>query len=91
MNYKEKYKKFFRYTADEYVPCLVCNAPAVDIHHIIFRSKGGTDDMENLASLCRHCHDTVHFKNFGEFISVSDLQRLQKQKIEQKNLKKNTR
>lgn len=31
-----------------------------DVHHIIFRSKGGSDDPENLATACRLCHVDIH-------------------------------
>lgn len=29
-------------------------------HHIIFRSHGGPDTMENLITLCLHCHAKEH-------------------------------
>ena len=29
-------------------------------HHIVFRSHGGTDDLDNLITLCLRCHDAVH-------------------------------
>jgi hypothetical protein len=29
----------------------------LEVHHIIPRSKGGTDDPTNLITLCHHCHD----------------------------------
>jgi len=29
-------------------------------HHIIPRSAGGPDTLDNLATLCRRCHETVH-------------------------------
>jgi 5-methylcytosine-specific restriction endonuclease McrA len=29
-------------------------------HHIIFRSQGGEDTMENILVLCSACHDGVH-------------------------------
>jgi 5-methylcytosine-specific restriction endonuclease McrA len=29
-------------------------------HHLIFRSQGGDDAAENLATLCWICHDQVH-------------------------------
>jgi 5-methylcytosine-specific restriction endonuclease McrA len=29
-------------------------------HHIIFRSLGGDDSMENLITLCMACHRAVH-------------------------------
>ena len=34
------------------------------VHHIIFRSNGGTDSPENLITLCEGCHDKLHK---GEF------------------------
>ena len=32
----------------------------LEVHHIVFRSNGGTDDEENLITLCKECHDGVH-------------------------------
>ena len=32
----------------------------LEVHHIIFRSNGGTDDEENLITLCEDCHKKVH-------------------------------
>ena len=32
----------------------------LEVHHIKFRSDGGTDDEENLITLCKDCHDGVH-------------------------------
>ena len=37
-----------------------CKQPAVDTHHVIFRSLGGRDDVGNLVSLCRVHHEDVH-------------------------------
>ena len=37
--------------------CRVCRAlDAVDVHHVVLRSAGGTNDLGNLAALCRCCH-----------------------------------
>jgi len=47
----------------DWIPCEVCNAEAVDIHHVTPRSMGGSDEPENLIALCRvkdggtGCHD----------------------------------
>jgi 5-methylcytosine-specific restriction endonuclease McrA len=30
------------------------------VHHIIFRSQQGPDEMWNLITLCSSCHDGVH-------------------------------
>ena len=32
----------------------------LEVHHVKFRSNGGTDDEENLITLCKECHDGVH-------------------------------
>ena len=32
----------------------------LEVHHIKFRRDGGTDDEENLITLCKGCHDGVH-------------------------------
>ena len=45
--------------------CCLCRqfVPLViQVHHIIERSEGGTDDIENLIALCASCHATVHAK-----------------------------
>lgn len=34
------------------------------VHHVVFRSSGGTDSPENLIVLCSDCHDKLHN---GEF------------------------
>ncbi len=32
----------------------------IQVHHVVKRSLGGGDDLENLESLCVPCHDQVH-------------------------------
>ena len=49
------------------IQCEQCGAVAVDIHHKIFKSQGGKDNIENLAALCRGCHVKAH--NDKEFNS----------------------
>ena len=60
--YKRKYMKHYGYGEQDRVLCEVCHAEAVDIHHVIFRSQGGTNDIDNLIALCRSCHDKAHAK-----------------------------
>ena len=31
-----------------------------DVHHIVKRSNGGSDNLENLVLLCRECHSKNH-------------------------------
>lgn len=41
--------------------CAVCNRlHAVQVHHIVPRSEGGTDKPSNAIPLCPNCHDEVH-------------------------------
>lgn len=43
------------------LPCQVCNRPGPsDVHHWKTRGAGGTDDLENLVSLCRNHHMEFH-------------------------------
>ena len=46
--------------------CQKCKAKNVKlhVHHIIFRSKQGTNSPDNLITLCQDCHDKLHR---GEF------------------------
>ena len=32
----------------------------LEVHHITYRSNGGTDDENNLITLCKECHDNIH-------------------------------
>ena len=32
----------------------------VEAHHIVFRSKNGSNDLENYVTLCENCHKAVH-------------------------------
>ena len=32
----------------------------LEIHHIIFRRNGGSDDSDNLITFCKTCHDSLH-------------------------------
>ncbi len=53
------YLDHFDYDTDDFIPCEVCGAKAVDIHHIKARGMGGSntkDVIENLQALCRKCH-----------------------------------
>lgn len=41
--------------------CRECNFyKHLEVHHIIPRSKGGTDDPKNLITLCQRCHAKKH-------------------------------
>lgn len=48
---------------DKYT-CQYCKGKSKDekleVHHIVFRSRGGSDDEDNLITLCKKCHDKLH-------------------------------
>lgn len=61
----QKHTKVFMghygYCVQDIIMCQRCRVSvAVDIHHIVFRSQGGGDDIGNLIALCRKCHDLAH-------------------------------
>jgi len=45
-------------------PCVLCGwrLGRCDIHHIILRSKGGSNESSNLIRICPNCHRLVHQK-----------------------------
>lgn len=57
------YFLYFSYDISSFVPCELCGKQAVDVHHIIKRSKFGKkrkheqDLIGNLIGLCRNHHD----------------------------------
>ena len=41
--------------------CRFCNARySLHLHHIYYRSQGGSNDEQNLITLCTSCHAVVH-------------------------------
>ena len=60
------------FTRDKY-RCRKCGRIApLHAHHIVRRSSGGDDSLDNLVSLCFECHralhDTGRVRNHDEFI-----------------------
>lgn len=55
---KSNYMKYRK----EHVLCEIpsCRTLAVDCHHIIFKSQGGSDVPENFIALCRAHHEEAH-------------------------------
>jgi hypothetical protein len=56
------YLEFFNYCEQDFIPSEISNQRASDIHHIVFKSQGGKDTIENLIALTREEHDQAHFK-----------------------------
>ena len=53
---------------DDYT-CQYCKGKRKDskleVHHIVFRSQGGSDNQENLITLCHTCHSLLHSGKIG--------------------------
>ncbi len=66
------YLEHHGYTIADFIPCEVCGAKSVDIHHIEPRSKFGSktkeeqDNINNLIALCRECHDKAHTYEYSK-------------------------
>ena len=64
----------------DFIPCTTCGSRAVDIHHISPRKMGGSktkDFIQNLAALCRQCHDKAESsKEFNEIVKQKHLKLL---------------
>lgn len=59
-----EYRKLVKqvYKRDGY-KCVKCGLRQnLTPHHVIFRSHGGEDSLENLITLCIECHNGVHGK-----------------------------
>lgn len=56
----KNYLKAEGYGIQDIILCEKCGSVAVDIHHIKYKSQGGTDDRDNLIALCRDCHNEAH-------------------------------
>lgn len=42
------------------VACGVGGDNRLQLHHLVYRSQGGTHAQENLATVCFNCHEDVH-------------------------------
>lgn len=60
-NYEFSSRKEAVLNRDKYT-CQICGKKHIrlEVHHIIYCSQGGTDDEDNLITLCEDCHDKIH-------------------------------
>ena len=62
-NYGFENTKAMVLNRDDY-KCHICKnkkkGVKLEVHHIIFRSNGGSDDADNLITLCHDCHKKLH-------------------------------
>ncbi|MEA1967798.1 MAG: RRXRR domain-containing protein [Thermodesulfobacteriota bacterium] len=66
INYGFANTKAYILNRDNYT-CCHCKGKTknskLEVHHIIFRKNGGSDEPENLITLCKTCHDKLHTGN----------------------------
>ncbi|HDY89435.1 MAG TPA: HNH endonuclease [bacterium] len=67
--HKKIYMDHFGFTEADWTRCEVCGKTSVEIHHIKYKSRGGKDEINNLAALCRKCHNDCH----NEILSERDM------------------
>ena len=63
INYGFANTKAYVLTRDGYI-CQQCQGKSkesrLEVHHLLFRSEGGSDEEANLLTLCKTCHDALH-------------------------------
>lgn len=63
-NHVKNYLKHFDIGMEDTWQCEVCGKQDhivnLEIHHIIFRSHCGGDEVTNLICLCKNCHRKAH-------------------------------
>ena len=71
--------KAFVLNRDKYT-CQHCKTKqdTLEVHHIVFRSNGGSDEPDNLITLCRHCHRELHLGKIN-LQNIKGLKRKNKQ------------
>ena len=62
------------YKIFENIPCELCqwDKTTRDLHHIIEVSNGGTNELDNLISVCPNCHRMIH----NNLISKDDIENI---------------
>jgi hypothetical protein len=76
-------KQWARIAAEKLGPCRVCGSvengrveSKIQLHHVVSRSHGGADTMDNIVPLCLTCHDRVTQREplpcYGLLVSLSD-------------------
>ena len=70
-------KQWARIVAEKTGPCRVCGSvengrmeSKIQLHHLVPRSRGGDDTLDNIVPLCRRCHELV---TIGDTQSVRKL------------------
>lgn len=66
INYEFANRKAYILDRDNYI-CQHCKGKSKDkklhVHHIVFKSNGGSNDESNLITVCKTCHTDIHNGN----------------------------
>ncbi len=58
--------------------CVMCGAfGRFPPHHIVYRSQGGADSIDNLVTLCNNCHISGAHEGRGYFIGLNKHERME--------------
>ena len=60
IQYKRIYLDYWGYGEQDYVPSEFSGLRATEIHHLLPKSLGGKDEIENLIALTREEHEEAH-------------------------------
>ena len=83
----KNYLDYYNIGEQDVVDCEYCGKQARinnghQIHHIVFKSQGGKDNIENLMCLCFNCHDRAHFHCLpSEKLTKSELTEIHKRNL----------
>ena len=77
--YSWENRKMYVFSRDNYT-CQVCkrkrdgdgNGLKLHAHHIIYRSLGGSDRLDNLLTVCTDCHTYKNHQNGGELYELKE-------------------
>jgi len=60
--YVKTYLTYFSYSEGDFIPCEVCGAKCVEVHHLEPKSiaKAKENLIDNLIGVCRDCHNQCH-------------------------------
>lgn len=63
-NPEYKKKRLKRLSADNEL-CVLCKSLATTVQHVTYARAGGTEDQNDLRSMCRLCHDAATMLEYG--------------------------
>ena len=52
----------------DHFACQRCGSAADEVHHRVYRSRGGPHDLLNMVALCRRCHQDVHAGSLSPWV-----------------------